>query len=66
MEEDSIGLWYLSFTYIWEILEVFNSLYASMSCLLTDTEQTEQQADKKQPLFLSQEQRKIILNLFFL
>lgn len=66
MEEDSIGLWYLSFTYIWEILEVFNSLYASMSCLLTDTEQTEQQADKKQPLFLSQEQRKIILDLFFL
>lgn len=37
-----------------------------MSCLLTDTEQAEQQADKKQPLFLSQEQRKIILNLFFL
>lgn len=66
VEEDSIGLWYLSFTYIWEILEVFNSLYASMSCLLTDTEQTEQQADKKQPLFLSQEQRKIILDLFFL
>lgn len=64
-EEDSIGLWYLSFTYIQEILEVFNSLYALMSCLLTDTEQAEQQADKKQPLFLSQEQRKIILNYFF-